>query len=88
MTILVGSVLASPDSLLSVSGEKEGMSVNGVISVEKAIIELEIPGASRSLFRFRLDNKVMGENLTAVQTHILIGEILDRITLPRPADRE
>ena len=30
----------------------------------------------------------MGENLTAVQTHLLVGEILDRITLPRPAERE
>jgi hypothetical protein len=71
-----------------VSGETKGMSVSARTSVETIIIELEIPGDSRSLFRLRLDNKVVGENLTAVQTHILIGEILDRITLPRPADRE
>jgi hypothetical protein len=71
-----------------VSGETKGMSFSARTSVERIIIELEIPGDSRSLFRLRLDNKVVGENLTAVQTHILIGEILDRITLPRPADRE
>jgi hypothetical protein len=71
-----------------VSGEKESMSLSGRISVERIVIELEIPGDSRSLFRLRLDNKVVGENLTAVQTHLLVGEILDRITLPRPADRE
>jgi hypothetical protein len=77
---------SSPPPL--VSGEKEGMSVNGVISVERIIIELEIPGDSRSLFRLRLNNKVVGENLTAVQTHLLVGDILDRITMPRPTERE
>ena len=77
---------SSPPPL--VSGEKEGMSVYGVISVERIIIELEIPGDSRSLFRLRLNNKVVGENLTAVQTHLLVGDILDRITMPRPTERE
>ena len=67
------------------SGETDSMSASGRISV---VIELEMPGDSRSLFRLRLDNRVVGENLTAVQTHLLIGEILDRITLPRPAERE
>jgi hypothetical protein len=71
-----------------VLGETEGMSINGRISVERIVIELEIPGDSRSLFRLWLDKKVVGENLTAVQTHLLVGEILDRITLPRPAERE
>ena len=54
------------------------------MSVERIVIELETPGESRSLFRLRLDNKVVGEHLTAVQAHLLVGEILDRITLPRP----
>jgi hypothetical protein len=35
--------------------------------------------------RLRLDDKIVGKNLTAVQAHLLIGEILDRITLPRPS---
>jgi hypothetical protein len=61
------------------------MSVSGRTSVERIVIELEIPSDSGSLFRLRRDNKVVGENLTAVQTHLLVGEILDRITLPRPA---
>jgi hypothetical protein len=64
------------------------MSVNGRISVERIVIELQIPGDSGSLFRLRLDNKVVGENLTAVQTHLLVGEILDRITLPRPTQKD
>jgi hypothetical protein len=63
------------------------MSVSGRISVERIVIELQTPGDSGSLFRLRLDNKVVGENLTAVQTHLLVGEILDRITLPRPSQR-
>jgi hypothetical protein len=53
------------------------------MSVERIVIELETPGDSRSLFRLRLDDKVVGEYLTAVQAHLLVGEILDRITLPR-----
>jgi hypothetical protein len=58
------------------------------MSVERIIIELETPDDSRSLFRLRLDNKVVGENLTAAQAHLLVGEILDRITLPRPFTRD
>ena len=64
------------------------MSISDRMSVEQIVIELETPGDSRSLFRLRLDNKVVGENLTAVQTHLLVGEILDRITLPRPFTRD
>jgi hypothetical protein len=64
--------------------ETESMSVSDGVSVERIVIELETPGDSRSLFRLRLGNRVVGENLTAVQGHLLVGEILDRITLPRP----
>ena len=56
-----------------VLGETESMCVGGRISVERIVIELEIPGDSRSLFRLRLDNKVVGENLTAAQIHLLVG---------------
>ena len=69
-------------------GETGSMSVSDRTSVERIVVELETPGDSRSLFRLRLDNKVVGENLTAVQAHLLIGEILDRITLPRPFTRD
>jgi hypothetical protein len=64
------------------------MSVSGRITIARIVIELETPGDSGSLFRLRLDNKVVGANLTAVQTHVLVGEILDRITLPRSSERE
>jgi hypothetical protein len=63
------------------------MSVNGRISVERIVVELKIPGDSRSLFRLRLDNKVVGD-LTAVQTRLLVGEILDRIALPQLTERD
>jgi hypothetical protein len=53
------------------------------VNQTRIVIELETPGDSRSLFRLRLDNKVVGEHLTAVQAHLLVGEILDRITLPQ-----
>jgi hypothetical protein len=49
------------------------MSVSDRMSVERIVIELESPGDSRSLFRLRLDNKVVGESLTAVQAHLLCG---------------
>jgi hypothetical protein len=35
------------------------MSVSGRISVERIVIELEIPGDSGSLFRLRLDDTVV-----------------------------
>src|SRR5260370_242064 len=38
-------------------GEAGSMSVSGRISVERIVLELEIPGDSRSLFRLRVDNK-------------------------------
>jgi hypothetical protein len=45
-------------------------------------IELEAAGDSRSMFRLRIDNAVVGENLTAAQAQIIIGDILHRIALP------
>ena len=46
-------------------------------------VELETPGDSRTMFRLRIDDKVVANGLTAVQAHLLVGEVLDRITLPR-----
>ncbi len=46
-------------------------------------IETETVGDPRTMFRLRIDGKVVGENLTAVQTHLLVGEILERIVLPK-----
>jgi len=46
-------------------------------------IEFETIGDSRSMFRLRVDGRVVGENLTAAQTHILVGDILEEIALPK-----
>jgi hypothetical protein len=40
------------------------------------------------MFRLWIDDKMVGESLTAAQTHLLIGEILARVALPRRGDRE
>jgi hypothetical protein len=37
------------------------------------------------MFRVRMDDRMIGENLTAAQTHLIVGEVLDRITIPRSA---
>jgi hypothetical protein len=59
-----------------------------VARTERIVIALETPGDSRSMFRLLLDDAVIGKNLTAAQAHLLVGEILDRITLPKPAPGE
>jgi hypothetical protein len=58
--------------------------------IGRILVELETPGDSRTMFRLRIDDKVVADGLTAVQAHLLVGEILDRVTLPRrrrPAER-
>jgi hypothetical protein len=51
--------------------------------VRQIAIELETPGDSRTMFRLRIDASLIAEDLTAAQAHVLIGEILERITLPK-----
>jgi hypothetical protein len=65
------------------------MPVGDATKIKRIVIELETPGDSRTMFRLRLDDNVVCKNLTAVQTHLLVGEILDRISIPRrlPDDR-
>jgi hypothetical protein len=46
-------------------------------------IEAETPAEGASLFKLWLDDKVIGEGLTAAQAHLLVGEILARIALPK-----
>jgi hypothetical protein len=48
----------------------------------KVTFEAQSPGDSSSLFRLLIDDKIVGEDLTAAQLHILIGEILRLVTLP------
>jgi len=54
--------------------------------VRRIVIELETPGDSRTMFRLRIDDSAIADDLTAVQAHILIGEILERITMPRSSE--
>jgi hypothetical protein len=48
----------------------------------KITIEEETPDDFRTLFRISLGPKIVGEHLTAVQAHLLVGEIFERIALP------
>ncbi len=45
-------------------------------------IEFEPPGDSSALFRVLVAGTVVDDGLTAAQAHILVGEILERLTLP------
>jgi len=54
--------------------------------VRQIVIELETPGDSRTMFRLLIDNNLIAEGLTAAQAHILVGEILERIVLPKPTE--
>jgi len=44
-------------------------------------VETETLSDSRTMFRLRIGEKVVDENLTAVQAHLLVSEILQRIVL-------
>jgi hypothetical protein len=54
--------------------------------IRQVVIEAEAPGDARTMFRLRIDANLIAERLTAVQAHILVGEILDRIALPKPTE--
>ncbi len=54
--------------------------------VRQIVIELETPGDSRTMFRLRIDENFIADGLTAAQAHILVGEILERIALPKPIE--
>jgi hypothetical protein len=47
------------------------------------VIEAETPGDSRTMFRLRIDKELIGEGLTAAETRNLVGEVLERIALPK-----
>jgi hypothetical protein len=48
--------------------------------IERIVIEAETPGGSRTMFRVRMDDLVLGETLIAAQAHLIVGEVLDHIT--------
>ena len=55
--------------------------------LRQIVVETETAGDSRTMFRLRIDSNVIAEGLTAAQAHLLVGEILDRFTLPKHEDR-
>ncbi len=55
--------------------------------LRQIVVETETVGDSRTMFRLRIDSNVIAEGLTAAQAHLLVGEILDRFTLPKHEDR-
>jgi hypothetical protein len=55
--------------------------------LRQIVVEAETVGDSRTMFRLRIDATVIAEGLTAAQAHLLVGEILDRFTLPKNDDR-
>ena len=65
------------------AGFHRGETMKGRGMVRQIVIELETPGDSRTMFRLRVDDNLIAEDLTAVQAHILVGEILERIALPK-----
>lgn len=52
--------------------------------LRQIVIEAETPGDSRTMFRLRIDANFIAEDLTTAQAHLLVGEILERIALPKP----
>ena len=54
--------------------------------VTQIAIELETPGDSRTMFRLRIDARLIADDLTAAQAHVLVGEILERITRPHSSE--
>ena len=55
--------------------------------LRQIVVEAETIGDSRTMFRLQIDANVIAEGLTAAQAHLLVGEILDRFTLPKQEDR-
>jgi hypothetical protein len=55
---------------------------------ERIVIEAERSGDSRTLFRLQVDGHLIREGLTVGQVHVLLRELLDRISPPRPHTRK
>jgi hypothetical protein len=47
------------------------------------VVEPESPGNPRSLFRIYAFGRIYEEGLTAAQTHVLVGDFLETLILPR-----
>ena len=47
----------------------------------RIIIDMEVPDDHRSLFRVLIGDKLIAETLTSAQSHLLVGDILERLVL-------
>jgi hypothetical protein len=56
--------------------------------LRQIVVECETIGDSRTMFRLLAAGFVIAENLTAVQVHLLVGEMLDRIAVPRASESD
>ena len=52
--------------------------------LRRIVFEAESLDDSQTMFRLLVDDSLIARGLTAVQAHILVGEILERISLPMP----
>jgi hypothetical protein len=52
----------------------------------KIIIETETPD-ERAMFRVLVDDKLIGEGLTAAQSQLVAAEVIERLVLPRKKPR-
>ena len=58
-------------------------------TVTKSIsVEAESPDDSATMFSLRIDDLIVGRGLTAAQAHLLVGEILERVVLPRRKEQD
>jgi hypothetical protein len=48
--------------------------------MRQIVIEAETPDDSRTMFRLRVDETLVGEGLTTAQAQIAVGEVLEEIT--------
>jgi hypothetical protein len=55
---------------------------------ERIVIEAERSGTSRTLFRLQVDGHLVREGLRAGQVQVLLRELLDRISPPRPRTKK
>jgi hypothetical protein len=49
----------------------------------RIVIEPETSGDFRSLFRLSVGGKLVAEGMTAAQIHILVGDVLEQMTLQK-----
>ena len=74
---------APPPLSRGADGESQSLAASETTRVERIVLELERLAVDAGW----LDDAIVGETLTAVQAHLLVGETLDRIAVPRPAHR-